>query len=200
MGTMASQITSLAIVYTAFYSGADQRQHRSSASVAFVRGIHREPGNSSHKWPVTREMYPFDDVIMYQNSLFIILFRTSHCHAIIMRKHEWVVNFFLKNKHHTLVSCHLIKLFFFLVLNQHHSQILLRCYVNFMTFQIIGNSTFYSTASSEQADQKKPWSASQPALCEGNQSVTGLLSRKHFLVVSIWKCKLQWCHNERDGV
>ena len=46
------------------YSGADQRKHRSSASLAFVRGIHRGPVNSPHKWPVTRKMFPFDDVIM----------------------------------------------------------------------------------------------------------------------------------------
>ena len=31
----------------------------------FVRGIHRGPVNSPHKWPVTRKMFPFDDVIMY---------------------------------------------------------------------------------------------------------------------------------------
>ena len=36
----------------------------SSASLAFVRGIHRGPVNSPHKWPVTGKMFPFDDVIM----------------------------------------------------------------------------------------------------------------------------------------
>ena len=64
MSPMASQITSLAIVYSIAYSGTDQRKHQSSASLAFVRGIHRGPGNSPHKWPVTRKMFPFDDVIM----------------------------------------------------------------------------------------------------------------------------------------
>ena len=64
MGMMASQITSLTIVYSTVYSGADQRKHQSSASLAFVRGIHRGPVNSPHKWPVTRKMFPFDDVIM----------------------------------------------------------------------------------------------------------------------------------------
>ena len=64
MGAMASQITSLAIVYSTVYSGADQRKHQSSASLAFVRGIHRWPVNSPHKWPVTRKIFPFDDVIM----------------------------------------------------------------------------------------------------------------------------------------
>ena len=29
-----------------------------------MRGIHRGPVNSPHKWPVTRKMFPFDDVIM----------------------------------------------------------------------------------------------------------------------------------------
>ena len=46
------------------YSDADQRKHQSSASLAFVWGIHRGPVNSPHKWPVARKMFPFDDVIM----------------------------------------------------------------------------------------------------------------------------------------
>ena len=57
-------ITSLTIVYSTVYSGADQSRHQSSASLAFVWGIHRGPVNSPHKWPVTRKMFPFDDVIM----------------------------------------------------------------------------------------------------------------------------------------
>ena len=64
MSTMASQITSLIIVYSTVFSGADKKTHQSSASLAFVRGIHRRPVNSLHKWPVTRKMFPCDDVIM----------------------------------------------------------------------------------------------------------------------------------------
>ena len=64
MGPMASQVTSLTIVYSTFYSGADQRKHQSSASLVFMRGIHRWPVKSPHKWPVMRKMFPFDDVIM----------------------------------------------------------------------------------------------------------------------------------------
>ena len=41
MGAMTSQITSLTIVYSTVYSGADQRKHESFASLAFVGGIHR---------------------------------------------------------------------------------------------------------------------------------------------------------------
>ena len=57
MGRIASQIISLTIVYSAVSSGADQRKHHSSASLAFVRGIHRGPVNSPHKRPVTRKMF-----------------------------------------------------------------------------------------------------------------------------------------------
>ena len=64
MGVMATQITSLTIVYSTVYSGSDQSKHQSSASLAFVWGSHRGPVNSPHKWPVTRKMFPFDDVIM----------------------------------------------------------------------------------------------------------------------------------------
>ena len=42
MTTMASQITSLTVVYSSVYSDADQRKHQSSASLAFVRGFHRD--------------------------------------------------------------------------------------------------------------------------------------------------------------
>ena len=64
MGAIASQITSLTIVYSIVYSDADQSKHQSSASLAFVREIQRGPVNFPHKWPVTRKMFPFDDVIM----------------------------------------------------------------------------------------------------------------------------------------
>ena len=64
MGSMASVITSLMSVKSTVNSGADQRKHQNSASLAFVRGIHRRPVNSPHKWPVTRKMFPFDDAIM----------------------------------------------------------------------------------------------------------------------------------------
>ena len=64
MGAIASQITSLTIVYSTVYSDADQRKHQSSALLAFVRGIHRWPVNSPHKGPVRQKMFPFDDAIM----------------------------------------------------------------------------------------------------------------------------------------
>ena len=64
MSAMASQINSPTIVFSTVYSGRDERKHQSSASLAFARGIHRWPVNSPHKGPVTRKMFPFDDVIM----------------------------------------------------------------------------------------------------------------------------------------
>ena len=64
MGAIASQITSLRIIYSTVYSGADQRKHQNSESLAFLRGFHQRPANSPHKGPVTRIMFPFDDVTM----------------------------------------------------------------------------------------------------------------------------------------
>ena len=64
MGAIVSQITSLTIIDPTVYSDADHRKHQSSASLVFVWGIHRWSVNSPHKWPVTRKMCPFDDVIM----------------------------------------------------------------------------------------------------------------------------------------
>ena len=82
MGAMASQITSLMIVYSTVYSGADQRKHQSSVPLAFVRGIHRWPVNSPHKGPVTRKMFPFVDVIMElrpkQNGRYFALYENPN--------------------------------------------------------------------------------------------------------------------------
>ena len=70
MSAMAFQIIDVLIVYSTVCSGADQRKHQNSASLVFVRGTHRWPVVSSHKGPVTRKMYPFDDVIMRNVSPF----------------------------------------------------------------------------------------------------------------------------------
>ena len=68
MSAMAFQFTSYTFVYSTVYSSWDQRKHQISASLAFVRGIHRWPVNSPHKGPVTRKMFQFDDVIMDRTS------------------------------------------------------------------------------------------------------------------------------------
>ena len=73
MSTVASQINSLMIVCSNVYSGTDQRKHQSSASLAFVWGIHHWPVNSPRKGPVTRKMFPFDDAIM---SEYVVSFST----------------------------------------------------------------------------------------------------------------------------
>ena len=67
MSVMTSQITSVSIVCSIICSGTDQRKHQSSASLAFVRGIHRWPVDSRHKGPVTWKMFPFDNVITDTN-------------------------------------------------------------------------------------------------------------------------------------
>ena len=78
MGAMASETTSLTIVYSTVFSGTDQRKHQSSASLAFLRGIHRWLVNSPHKWPVTRKMVPFDDVIMLMIHAYLYQIHIIH--------------------------------------------------------------------------------------------------------------------------
>ena len=63
MSRMASQITDVSMVCSIVCSCADQ----SSASLAFVRGIHRLPVNSPHKRASNAEMFPFDDIIMHKS-------------------------------------------------------------------------------------------------------------------------------------
>ena len=78
---MASQITSSTIVYSTVYSGEDERKHQSSASLSFVRGIHRWSVNSAHKGPVTRKTFSFDDVIMSPEYIFKNN-KTSHFNSL----------------------------------------------------------------------------------------------------------------------
>ena len=75
MSAMASQIIGVSIVCSTVCSGADQRTYQSSASLAFVWWIHRLTVNSPHKGPVTRKMFPFDDVIIKQ----YVRWFTSYC-------------------------------------------------------------------------------------------------------------------------
>ena len=83
ISAIASQITGVRFIYWTVCSGAGQRNVESSASLAFVKGIHRWSVNSPHKGPVTRKMLPFDDVITiswFRVSLFysgLILIFTS---------------------------------------------------------------------------------------------------------------------------
>ena len=69
MTPISSQITSASFVYSTVCSGAVQRKHQSSASLA--------PVNSPHKVPVTRKMFPFDDVIMDLYNLISIPYQKS---------------------------------------------------------------------------------------------------------------------------
>ena len=83
MSAMASQITGASIVYSNVCSGADQK-HQSSASMAFMRGIRRWPANSPQKGPVTRKMFPSDDVIMS-----CICWPTAAGIGLVNDKHLW---------------------------------------------------------------------------------------------------------------
>ena len=64
MSPMASQITGVSVVYSTVCTAAHQTKRQSSASLAFVRGIHRSPRKSPHKGPVPLKLFPFNDVIM----------------------------------------------------------------------------------------------------------------------------------------
>ena len=100
MSTMASQITSLTIVYSTIYSGTNQRKHQSSTSLAFVRGIHRSPVNSPHKGLVTRKMFSFDDAIMIRCGLILYpsLWYLPAFHNILWMKHIWISTASIQNE------------------------------------------------------------------------------------------------------
>ena len=76
----------VSIVCSAICSGADQRKHQSSASLAF-RWIHRWLVNSPLKGPVSQKMFPFDDIIMMTvHALFCLLHDTMSPYIAIKIK------------------------------------------------------------------------------------------------------------------
>ena len=104
---MASQITSLTIVYSTVYSGADQRKHQSSASLAFVRGIHRWPVNSPQKWPVKRKIFPFDDVII--SDMYVQIIYLDNYIICIMQVYIYIISFrLIIISHHHITSQYLV--------------------------------------------------------------------------------------------
>ena len=64
MGAIASQITSLTIVYSTVYSDADKKKTSKLRVTGLCAGNSPGTVNSPHTWPVTRKMFLFDDVIM----------------------------------------------------------------------------------------------------------------------------------------
>ena len=98
MTMLASQITSLTVVYSIVCSGVNQRKHQSSASLAFVWEIHRGPVNFPHKWPVTRKMFPFDDVIMWLG-----LYPMKYAHVCAVLGLVWPCNHFWDYYHFLLI-------------------------------------------------------------------------------------------------
>ena len=63
MSAMTSQITRVSIIFSTVCSGTDQRKYQSYKPLAFVREIHRWREFYPKRGPVTRKMFPFDDVI-----------------------------------------------------------------------------------------------------------------------------------------
>ena len=71
MSVMVSPITGISIVYPPVCSDIDQSKHQSCTSLVFVREIHWWPLNSPHKGPITQKMFPFDDVIIFNENVWI---------------------------------------------------------------------------------------------------------------------------------
>ena len=115
MTMLASQITSLTVVYSIVYSGVNQRKHQSSASLAFVWEIHRGPANFPRKWPVTRKMFPFDDVIMIADGLLLgqksknlppTVYLKKYAHGFVVLCFAVVTQSFIMNSHEVFIYVH----------------------------------------------------------------------------------------------
>ena len=145
---MASQITSLTIVQTL----TDERKQQSSASLAFVRGIHQWPMNSPHKWPVTRKMFLFDDVIMniHQGALWGLWLRgfgditlgksianvTKYEQIHFMDDNNWTYCIYV----HICIYIYIYKLS---KLHQNHIKFRCRCNQQYITEALKGHEKIY---------------------------------------------------------
>ena len=93
MGTIASQITSLTIVYSTVYSGRSKKTSKLRVTGLCV-GNSPGTGEFPAKWPVTRKMFPFDDAIMR-------LFRERSSPALL----ESIFTYLSSFAQQTRVSC-----------------------------------------------------------------------------------------------
>ena len=84
MSAVASQFTSVSILCSTVGSGADQRKHQSSASLAFCGEFTGDRWFPRTKRPVTRNMFPFDDVIMIGSDSVCRLFDNKRLFAPIL--------------------------------------------------------------------------------------------------------------------
>ena len=79
-------------------------------SLAFVRG----PVNSPHKWPVTRKMFPFDDIIMDIDVANLWLYQGLQQPVLFSKQHYQMWMCFLENvsilwRHHEIAMCLRVK-------------------------------------------------------------------------------------------
>ena len=106
MGAMASQITSLTIVYSTVCSGADQRKTSKLRVTGLCEGNSSVTGEFPHKGPVTRKMFSFDDVIMEstleQTTSIVTLGNITV--VIVQRAHIWWMDF--RVRYWTILHCH----------------------------------------------------------------------------------------------
>ena len=105
-------------VCSSICSGADQRKHQSSASLAFVREIHRWPVDSPHKGPIMRKMIQFYDIMchgsiqsglgMFQSWLGVMYENHSPRDLGNEKKPGWRVMGFVMLKAHGICISHIM--------------------------------------------------------------------------------------------
>ena len=83
-GRDASQITSITIVYLTAYSVTDKKTHQSSASLAFVRGIHQWPVNSPREFPAQRASNKDNVSIWWHHHISLSFHQWVRAHRCVM--------------------------------------------------------------------------------------------------------------------
>ena len=78
MGAMVSLITSLTIVYSTVYQTQIKENIKAPRHWPLCGKFPGPPVNSPNKWPVTRKMFPFDNVIMNCGLSYSFLINTKN--------------------------------------------------------------------------------------------------------------------------
>ena len=110
MTTIASEVTSLTVVYSTVYSDVDQRKHQSSASLAFVWGIHQDRWIPHTKGQLRGKCFHLMTSSWYNNHqgmpFIFTVYPKKYAHGFVVLCFVVVIQSFIMNSHEVFIHIH----------------------------------------------------------------------------------------------